>query len=581
MSEQEAAYAKLFGVSPATVRAFLGSGAAAPAPLPAAAPAGPAPGDPGFAAGILGAPGAHAPLPRPPPGPAPGDPGFGLAQIAGMGSVAPPPPSGKLMPAIPAGAGSIDTSGVAPRGFASGAVHLPAVPKGAGQIDMSAAGGAGPGPKEPSGGHTPSAPGLQVIPGGWQHGSRGESVQHGVNPERLKEGQYYRDVAAGQGLLAGDAHLKGAQQQAQADVAYAAAHAKAAEDAAAQMQRLQHEKEMYIAGEHEKLNVLNTAAQAQIDPEAAKGSHASQLVGAIAVALNQFGAALTGGPNTALQIVNANIDRNLKAQSDNIAIAGRAADREQSLYRQNLEAFGDKERAVLATKMQYLDQAKAIADQKYAAAKSSMNEAAYHEFIQGLNDKKAELADQFGIRTEDRHTSQSHDVYRPAGVVGGATHEAKTDARWLSEAYTKAGIPQAQAQLEDVDQRLDALGKGDIPGVGRFVDHVPNALLGKEANANRQAVAAIKNGIRKSVAGSSLTDGEKAELDKQTEGAHDADSLRNTVQSFRRSLSNQQRNISAGAGPAGNALLGARGGSVKDIRTDKATTPFLKPVKDD
>lgn len=60
------------------------------------APSGPAPGDPGFAASILGAPPPPAPVATP-AGPAPGDPGFGLAQVMAL----PPPTPAAPPPGMP------------------------------------------------------------------------------------------------------------------------------------------------------------------------------------------------------------------------------------------------------------------------------------------------------------------------------------------------------------------------------------------------------------------------------------------------------------------------------------------------
>jgi hypothetical protein len=70
----------------------------------------------------------------------------------------------------------------------------------------------------------------------------------------------------------------------------------------------------------------------------------------------------------------------------------------------------------------------------------------------------------------------------------------------------------------------------------------------------------VKNKIRKSIAGSSLTPGEKEELNKSLEGAYDGDSVRRLVQSLRTSLHHQQRNIAAGAKPEGKATYEQRGG---------------------
>ncbi len=259
----------------------------------------------------------------------------------------------------------------------------------------------------------------RYVPGGWQHASMSTGTHLGLDPSKLAEGQKQRAIADNYGQWANEDVRKAAAKEAAADVAYAAAHRQATVEAAERARFIENEKQAYITREHEKLAELNVAAQAQVDPEAAKGGSGAQLLAAIGIALGQFGASLNGGPNTALQIVNANIDRNIKAQEANINNAHRALGNEQSLYKDNLAAFGDRERAALATKMQYLDQAKALADEQYASAKGNRNDAQYHAMSQGLADKRAEVSDRFGQLTADQTTLQGNDVYRPGQMVGG------------------------------------------------------------------------------------------------------------------------------------------------------------------
>lgn len=582
-------YAKMFGLHPNVVRFALSNGitpGAKPAAASPPATPSPAPGDPGFASSVLGAPPASAGPPVPSPkGPAPGEPGFNLSNVGPTPQPSAPSSQGAPVMNIPNGAGQLDTSGVAPAGFGSGAVSMKAIPKGAGQVDMSgmpfrSALGTLTSPSDSQGAPSGATGGHYVGPQ-WIPGSRSMSTEFGVDEARLAEGKKQRELAHSYGAWAADETQKGADKEAAADVAFAEARQQALQQEAQRQQVLANQKKEYVAREHEKLNQLGVAAQAQVDPEAAKGSEGAQLFAAIGIALGQFGASLNGGTNTALQIVNSNIDRRIAAQQANINNAHKSLGNEQSLYKDNLEAFGDKERASLATKMQYLEQAKAVLDQQYAAAKTNRNKAQYLAMNEGLAKESAESADRWGILTNDKHATHGDEHFFAGGVVGStATHEAKEDAKGYAHALTEAKIPEALAGLEDVDQRLDAFGKGDVAGIGTYASHVPAIFTSKEGVANRQAVAHIKNQLRKSVAGASLTEGEKVELDKDLEGAGDASSLRNFVQSYRRSLSNQQRNIAAGFSPEGRSLYEQRGGSVSDIATNRGSTPYQRPVKD-
>ena len=362
--------------------------------------------------------------------------------------------------------------------------------------DLSASGEQQPAP------HAPAAP-MQVVPAHWSHDSRDEKTQRTeFDPGRMQSSDYYRDAAAGQRMIAGEKHLHAAQMQAEADVAYSAAHERASKSAQEHLARLQAEKESYVASEQAKLNELNVRASQKVDPELAKGSIGQQIFSAIAIGLGQFGASMTGGTNAALQIVNANIDRNIASQRDNVANAGKARDQEQSLFRQNLEAFGDRERAVLATKMQYLDQAKAMADQQYATSKGTANEGKYAELIAGIDDEKAKHAEDWAKLTSTQKIEQSTDKYRQASVVGGGVSGGAAGAKGKEAMYvpTLGGYArdaetarklnghaamrtQINEDLHEIHSLLDeAKGKSSISDYGRMQEI-------------RQRIDALKHGV--------------------------------------------------------------------------------------
>ncbi len=399
-----------------------------------------------------------------------------IAQRANAQPVGQSPASPMLNPAFMAERG-VDP--VAKRGYGPGRLTST-------DLEDAPAPEAPAGPTGPSGSplapqEPPASPG-RYVPGGWQHATRAESRQQGMDPEKLAEGRYYRDVGQGHGLIGAEKHLEAAQMQGEADAVYSAAHARASEQALREAQRIENERKQYIAKEHDKLASLSAEASKQIDPEIARGPVGAQIFSALAIGMGQFGASMNGGTNAALQIVNANIDRNIAAQEKNIANAGKAHEREQNLYHQNLEAFGDRDRAVLATKMQMLDQAKAVADQAYAKSKSTMNEADYQATLQGLSDKHAEYSDQFAKATDDKVTTESHDAYKPGGMVGGGpskdlpnvvtvngTHYQMPNEKEHGKAVEKI---QVIGKLQDMNnQALVARGK---------LEHL-NALTDREA----------------------------------------------------------------------------------------------------
>lgn len=261
---------------------------------------------------------------------------------------------------------------------------------------------------------------ARYVPGGWQDTSRGVTTHGGINPAAFEDSNRLYDNAASSRMDAAGHAEKAAAGQAKIDAAYFAA-AREANDAEAQRQaKIQSERDAYVAAEHTKLEGLSAAAQQQVDPEAAKGSSGAQLMATIGIALGQFGASINGGTNTALQMVNANIDRNIAAQQANIANAGKSYDRGQSLYRQNLEAFGDRSRASAATKMQMLDQAKTIADQQFAAGPKTEEAKARHaDLVAGIGEHRGDQAKVFAKDTADTSVTTGQQHYKQGGMVGG------------------------------------------------------------------------------------------------------------------------------------------------------------------
>ena len=311
--------------------------------------------------------------------------------------------------------------------------------------DLSGQGGVAPG------GGAPAMP-LQKIAAHWQPGTRSFSAQYGMNPDELQSGQYHRDVASGQRMIGADKHLEAAQAQAQADVTYAEAHARASDEAAQRLARIQEERAIYTQNEKAKMETLAQQASAKVDPEVVNGPLGGQVLAAIGIGLGQFGAAINGGPNTAYAIVQDGINRRLKMEQDKITSAGRALEGRRGLYAQNLAEFGDKERATLATKVALLDQAKAAMDQKYAKAKGTANEAAYHDMVAMFETDRAQAADQFAKLTHTQRAEQGNEHYVPTqyvGGVGGAGQKGK-DALYVP---TLGGYARDEKTAQDLNKK--------------------------------------------------------------------------------------------------------------------------------
>lgn len=267
----------------------------------------------------------------------------------------------------------------------------------------------------------PVVPG-RVVPAHWQPGSHSVAVQHGMDPEALADGRIERELGAQHGVMAADARLEAAQKAGMADAVYASAHAMASKQAADQMAAIEVQRQQYVKQEQVKLEQMAAETQKKVDPGAywkEKGSGA-KFAAALMIGLNQFAVMWRGrGTNTAMQIIDDEINRNIDAQKTNIANARSALDKRENLYARNLAVFGDKERAVLATKMQYLDQVSALADAKRVEAKSTEAEAGYHELRKSIYDQRAAHADDFAKLTETKTAEQMNEHFVPPTIIGG------------------------------------------------------------------------------------------------------------------------------------------------------------------
>ena len=105
-----------------------------------------------------------------------------------------------------------------------------------------------------------------------------------------------------------------------------------------------------------KLDTARTELEgAKIDIDAAYGGTSGRIFSAIAVAMGAFGASMTGGPNYAMQIVDARINRELDAQKSEIEKKkGKVSELGQTLI-QNEKLLGDADQARNLTRAQSYD----------------------------------------------------------------------------------------------------------------------------------------------------------------------------------------------------------------------------------
>lgn len=278
------------------------------------------------------------------------------------------------------------------------------------------------GQSSPASGAAAGPPATTVtVPAHWQPGSHAVSIQHGMTPGELEPAQYNQNVAAGHELMAADKRFEAAQQRGAAEGAFAAAKT-AADNHFAQLDAAREaRRKSYVADELEKLNQLTTESKKQVDPNAIwkeRGTLGSVLTG-LMVGIGQFASMWKGGQNAAMQVVNDQINQNIDAQKANIANAHADLANEKDLYRINLDAFGDEERATLASKMQYLDHVAGMVNQIKAGASDADTVAAKHDLIAKIYQQQGALAKDFAQLSHSKITEQESEHFVPTQTLGG------------------------------------------------------------------------------------------------------------------------------------------------------------------
>jgi hypothetical protein len=249
-----------------------------------------------------------------------------------------------------------------------------------------------------------------------------------LDPTALESMGVARDAAAGHGLLAADNRHQAATIEAEADAEAAKAKLVANQMGRQRLAELQAEKEAYESREMRNLQSLATQARAKVNPDAiweGERGGLAKVMTALAIGMGQFGAMMRGGPNTAWQIVQHQIDTNIDAQKQKIANAKDAFTLQSNLYARNLQAFGDKERAVLATRMNYLDQVQNMLDMKRAEAKGNIADANYHDLQQKVLNERAGAEKEFLDLTKVKASEELTNKYHEAQAVGVGGQKGK------------------------------------------------------------------------------------------------------------------------------------------------------------
>ena len=342
-------------------------------------------------------------------------------------------------------------------------------------------------------------------------------------------------------------------------------------------------------------------AQMRVDPSRyyRNAGVVGMLGNAIAVGLGAMGEALGGGPNVALQQINAAIDRDIASQEQDIATAGADVENRRGILSEVQRDFVTRQGALEATRAimlrdlaaqaeaqaanlgsaEAVAQGRALRDQLLTAQEQAAAAAQAAE-IEGALSLRRTAAE---IRLlEARAAQQETRAQRMAGMgLGGAgagSQRVTTPQMQAFDAMVAAGVNRAEAAVRaglpegmvppgnpiTTEQRapLDALdaalrhveslvpAEGDIEGAGVVDANVPNFLQSDRGLELRVAIEDMIDLYGRVRSGAAITEAEREAFRRNLLGS-------GTERELRTGLAQLRREISARLGRGGARAGGA------------------------
>lgn len=174
------------------------------------------------------------------------------------------------------------------------------------------------------------------------------------------------------------------------------------------------------------------------------GGAFSAIGAAIASAMGAYGAAMTGTKNFALDIINSAIDRDVQTQMDEFARKGQAAD---NMYRDLVNAYGDRDQAKLALEGLQREAAKAQASYTAARAKDAAAQNTLQEWMANDLFQEAETERKIREQSYGKHTQTVSAEMAYPRAASGPSFDRKAYADYYLKAMESQG-KQAQTQLD-------------------------------------------------------------------------------------------------------------------------------------
>ena len=232
-----------------------------------------------------------------------------------------------------------------------------------------------------------------------------------------------------------------------------------------------------MTGEMKKYDELSEAAKSvEEDPdrwyksEDGSTNYGKKIGAALAVALGQFGAALSGGPNTAMQIIQGAIDKDIEAQRMTARGKEKDAERQRTRLDDLREQFGDDRRSELMLEDQYLSNFERKLDEVAAASKDATLLANHAQTKAASRARRAEIKNQFTQQTDaitQRGLATQADLAAKSATLGIQREEL--DLRRAAAGGKAQALPEAvRARLAQIRAARDGLKNVDANKPGQL-----------------------------------------------------------------------------------------------------------------
>lgn len=206
-----------------------------------------------------------------------------------------------------------------------------------------------------------------------------------------------------------------------------------------------------VQEDQEELGRLREESRREIDPRRRfkDQSAAERFMGALALGIGAYVQTMTGGPNTAMQIMNKAIDDDIHAQVENRNAAHeRIKDKRGEMAEKRIQ-FADQRQDYLAKKSQYLEHAQAKLATYMQDAKTEEQKAAIADLQGKIQTEAAKVDAEF--------YKVSHQVQTKVVQTGGV---APAGTQGISELEHERYVPQFGGLAPDKETRALASSKG-------------------------------------------------------------------------------------------------------------------------